>query len=209
MPDAELVARYRSMLSSGFANATADSEPISPELDEAAEVSLLKGADHLANQLEHSILDAPWLRGDVAKLVDEWMASDTPSLTDLRQTLDPLFGAARSLMIARTETAGAFNGGIAAGLRAHGWTSVVWIASSDACPECAELDGTVMTLAEYESNSVLHPNCACTCEPYDESSDDSGESDEDDSEDVHPSIARETEDDIHEDGYGNEIGVQS
>jgi hypothetical protein len=180
MPDPELTDHYASILRAGFDLATGGDEPISDELDAESLRSLLLSADRLAEQLDHSIMDAPWLRSDVAKLVDEWVnqPGEVLDLTELRQALEPLFGPGRSLMIARTETANAFNGANAAGLRAHGWTQVTWIAAPDACPECAELDGEVMSIGEYEAEPTLHPNCSCTAEPYAEELEGEGEEEE-------------------------------
>jgi hypothetical protein len=178
--DPTLVDRYTRILRAGFDRATSGDEPISDELDAAALGSLLGSADRLAEQMDHSILDAPWLRDDITQIVHEWIEQpgDVLDLTDLRAALDPLFGASRALMIARTETAGAYNGALAAGLRAHGWSSVVWVAAPDACEDCAELDGTTMTLGEYEAQSTLHPNCSCTAEPYTGEDEDEGDEEE-------------------------------
>lgn len=166
----ELTEQYRRILRAGYESA--QGEPISEELKAAGEASLLSSADHLANQLENSILDAPWLRSRALSIVNDWIGSPDPEsgildFADLRTSLEPIFGASRSLMIARSETAGVFNGAMAAGLRAHGWSHVTWIASDNACEECLALDGQVMSIAEYEANSTLHPNCACTAEPFD------------------------------------------
>lgn len=174
----QLTEQYRRILQAGFDSAQGD--PLHEELSDAAEASLLSSADRLASQLESSILDAPWLRSRIVPIVDAWMNSpDADGLldfSDLRTSLEPIFGASRSLMIARSETAGVFNSAMAAGLRAHGWSHVVWIASDNACEECLALDGQVMSIAEYEQNSTLHPNCACSAEPFD--GDMSGEAEE-------------------------------
>jgi hypothetical protein len=168
MADPELTAWYEKMLRAGFDEVTSDDDPISEELDAKALQSLLLSADRLALQLEHSILDAPWLREQTLGLVDDWIhgPGETLDLAELRTSLETLFSPERALTIARSETAGVFNGGMAAGLRAHGWTQVVWIAAQDACDECAALDGTVLSLDEYEADPTAHPNCSCTAEPY-------------------------------------------
>ena len=177
----DLEIAYRDILSAGFRSAAGD--PIHPELEAAALDSIENSAVSLAAQLDSSILDAPWLRSEITGLTNDWMSQDGPlDLGDLQDALEPLFGASRALMIARSETAGAFNGASAAALKSHGWTHVVWMAAEDACEECAALDGTVMTIDEYENDPYLHPNCSCTAEPYDDSGEESV--DEGDEEDV-------------------------
>lgn len=167
MADEELTARYREILQTAFRSAAG--APIHDELEESAEASLLSSAERLAAQLEGSILDAPWLRGEILQIVNDWMSgSGDLDFRQLRETLEPLFGASRALLIARSETASAWNGATAAAFRAHGWGHVVWMAGAGACEDCAALDGQVMTIAEYENDPTLHPNCGCTCEPYDE-----------------------------------------
>lgn len=170
MAHKDLLDRYSAILRAGFDEATGDDVPISEALDAESLRSLLGSSARLAEQLDHSIMDAPWLRSDVAKLVHEWIETpgDELDLVDLREMLEPLFGPSRALMIARTETAGAFNGATAAGLRAHGWTHVQWIAAEDACDECSAMDGEVLSISEWEAEPTLHPNCSCTAEPYED-----------------------------------------
>lgn len=175
MADAELTARYRDILTAGF-RASAGA-PISDSLESAAEASILSSAERLAEQLENSILDAPWMRSEIQSVIGDWMTGDSLNMADLRDALEPVFGPARALMIARTETAQVWNGANAAGLRAHGWESVVWVASSDACDECAAADGEIMSIGEYEADPTLHPNCSCTAVPYQEE-EDQGEEEE-------------------------------
>lgn len=82
---------------------------------------------------------------------------------------------ARADVIARTEVMTAANEG-----QRQGWSQAVdngllapdaqvaWIASDDACPECAALDGTTRDVnGEYDDPDAgdgppLHPNCRCT-----------------------------------------------
>lgn len=166
----ELAEHYRRILRAGYNSAVG--EPHSEELKAAGEASLLSSADRLAEQLENSILDAPWLRSQTQSIVNDWLTSPDPEtgvldFADLRSSLETIYGPSRALMIARSEMAGVFNGAMAAGLRAHGWSHVTWIASDNACEECLALDGQVMSIDEYEANSTLHPNCACTAEPHD------------------------------------------
>jgi hypothetical protein len=82
--------------------------------------------------------------------------------------------SARADMIARTEIMTAANEG-----NRQGWDQAVtkgllpadaeveWIAASDCCDDCAELDGTRRTLdGEYDNDGgdgpPLHPQCRCT-----------------------------------------------
>jgi hypothetical protein len=165
MGDPELVEYYTRALRGGFTRAFGSR--VSEAHEQAMLESLLGSAERLAEQLDHSILDAPWLRAEAMKIVDEWIhqPGETLELGDLRESLSPMFSASRALTIARSETANVYNGAFAAGLRAHGWTHITWIAADDACPECSEMDGQTISLAEYEADPTLHPNCSCSGEP--------------------------------------------
>ena len=166
MRDPRIVDWYTRTLRAGWEAAAG--EPLSADLEAAGLASILGSAESLADQLEHSILDAPWLRSEIGQLVHDWMTqpSETIDFNELRAALEPMFSPARALTISRSETAGAYNGANAAALRSHGWTQVVWLAGDDACEECAALADQVMSIAEYEANATIHPNCSCTCEPY-------------------------------------------
>ena len=69
-------------------------------------------------------------------------------------------------MVARTEVARAQNQGILATYAAAGVERITWVASSDACDYCAELDGETIDLGDDFDGGVdappLHPNCRCT-----------------------------------------------
>jgi SPP1 gp7 family putative phage head morphogenesis protein len=97
---------------------------------------------------------------------------------DLQEQYDEILDAvgdeARASLIARTESMTAVNEGqrdawdqaLEKGLLTED-NRVVWIATSDACPECEELDGEERTLdGEYPGDGgdgpPLHPNCRCT-----------------------------------------------
>ena len=77
----------------------------------------------------------------------------------------------RARMIARTETLRALNESRVAAIReaaAHGLVDpetavLVWVASPDACPECAPHDGETAPIDEgFEfGGPPLHPNCRC------------------------------------------------
>ncbi len=168
MPDPELVEYYTRALRAGYDRAYGS------RVSEAHEAEglrvLLTSADRMAEQLEQSVLDAPWLQGEVAKLVSDWIdqPGDTLQLSDLVDTLSPIFSPSRALMIARTEVSNTFNGAYAAGLRAHGWRRMAWIAADDACEECQALDGQEMSIEEFEANLSPHPNCSCSGEPVGE-----------------------------------------
>jgi hypothetical protein len=164
-PDPELVDYYSRTLRAGYDRAFGGMVSDAHEAEGLR--SILTSADRLAEQLDQSVLDAPWLRGEVGKLVGDWVDQPGEELdfSELVDSLNAVFSPARALMIARSEVAQTFNGAFAAGLRAHGWTNVIWIAAPDACEECAAMDGQVLSISEYESSSTLHPNCSCSCEP--------------------------------------------
>jgi hypothetical protein len=133
---------------------------------------------------------AAWAREHAAELIDG--ISDTTrdairdaiarsaevdlSLEDARQQIEDAVGDEdRATLIARTETMTAANEG-----QREGWAQAVdggflsensrvaWIATSDACPECEDLDGSERSLdGEYDDPDAgdgppLHPNCRCT-----------------------------------------------
>jgi hypothetical protein len=162
----ELRALYDKILTAGYEIGVGPSPD--PE-DLAALDSLRESSARLAAQLQDSILYAPWARQDIQSLVNEWMqGGEELSLTDLRAMLEPIVGEGRALLIARSETGQVFNASFAAGMRSAGYNYVRWIAAPNACSICLGLDGTVMTIAEYEADPAAHPNCSCTSEPADD-----------------------------------------
>lgn len=88
--------------------------------------------------------------------------------------LDAIGGEVRASMIARTETMAAANEGNREGWRQAtevglltGDERKTWIATSDACPECQDLDEQETDLegsypGDGEDGPPLHPNCRCT-----------------------------------------------
>ncbi len=183
MADPQLREQYTAILRAGYEAAAG--EPVSDEHEAEGLRSLLATSEHLADQMEHSIIYAPWTRRDITSLLHTWLedgaASGTLDLKDLIAPLDDLFGPVRALMIARTETAGVFNGALAAGLRSNGWKQVNWIAAPDACEDCQALaDSSPMSIEEFEAESPQHPSCSCTCEPAGEEDVAEGESEVED-----------------------------
>lgn len=176
--DPELVEYYSRSLRAGFGRAFGSK--IGAAHEEAMLESLLSQADRMAEQLESSILDAPWLRGEIGKIVSEWIEQpgDTLNMADLRSSLSAVLGPSQALKVARSEVGQTFNGAFALGLRAHGWRSVEWISADDACEDCLALDGTTMSLEEYEANPTMHPNCSCSAAPAGEDEAAPGEDEE-------------------------------
>jgi SPP1 gp7 family putative phage head morphogenesis protein len=169
VPDPELLDRYAKIIRTAVDSARGPDD-LGDESALEEDRVVMERAGALADQLERSILDAPWKRSRALRLVDEWVHADTEtlSLADLSVALGELFSPARALLIARTETANVFNAALAGTLRSHGWNFVVWIASDDACPECAELNGSVIPIDEYEADPTLHPNCGCSAGPVED-----------------------------------------
>jgi HK97 family phage portal protein len=120
---------------------------------------------------------------------------DGDSIPELRKRIDGMFGTeernARSLMIARTESARAIELGREASWAESGVvTAKQWDANGDACPFCQSMHGKIVGLSEnyfkmgetltvdYKGKDVhlpfnygdtpappLHPNCRCVLEP--------------------------------------------
>lgn len=173
MSDPQILGHYQKILRAGYEAASGEhvsGDAMADEHEAEGLRSLLLTADQLADQLEHSILDAPWLRGPITEIYDKWMqGADESGVVDLRELVEPLeklFGPSRALLIARSETAGTYNGALAAGLKSHGWKMIDWIAADDACEECTALaESSPMSIEEFEANSPAHPNCSCSGSP--------------------------------------------
>jgi len=124
--------------------------------------------------------------GDVREILTE-AETEGWSLSELSEHLQDKFEAwdsTRADMIARTETIRAANAGALESYKQAGITRKVWIADGDACPYCAGLDGTVISIDEpfleqgtkYQPDGAktplsidyedvdgppAHPNCRC------------------------------------------------
>lgn len=126
-----------------------------------------------AHALELADGIAETTKDDLRRVIaDAVEGDDVDAMRD--EILDAVGDEARADMIARTETMTAANEGnreawdqaLEAGLLPED-AKKVWIATSDACPECDELDGEEVGLNEdYSSDGgdgpPLHPNCRCT-----------------------------------------------
>lgn len=165
MPDLLLEQNYYDALLSGsrFGN-----ESIGASLTPEAERAMEKAARKMAAQAEEMIFQRPEDKEKMVEAVTEWLNGDMLDMNELRAQLRPMFGEARALRIARTETARTMNLGNSAVLRSNGWTKIIWMASAGACEACEEMNGTVMTIDDYEEKAILHPNCACTSQPVDD-----------------------------------------
>ena len=68
-------------------------------------------------------------------------------------------------LIARTETARAYNAAYVAGSRAVPWVSGwTWVTDDESCDECMALDGTFIPRDAPGPTPPLHPNCDCFLE---------------------------------------------
>ena len=168
LPDPQLIGAYESALLAGMLNAEDISgEDVFPEFREASEALMHSAAEDWAVTLEHSFKDNPAIRADVQRTVNEWLKSGDYDRTALRGSLEEFFGPARALMVARTETARAFNTANAITLKSHGWQQVQWNAAFDACEDCSAKDEEVMSIEDYLKEPILHPNCRCYADPVD------------------------------------------
>ena len=167
MADPQLVSLYYSAMEQFLGDAGDD---LPPDVRAEMEKILKKAAVRLANQLDKSILYSPELREDVNARVEAWLeAPGTLTLNDLRENLAVDFGQMRALRIARTESAWIMNTTRSAVFKAQGYDLVQWVAADGptTCETCGTLDGKVMRAEVYAEKAVPHPNCGCTCIPYD------------------------------------------
>jgi hypothetical protein len=178
MSDPQLREHYTKILRAGWDSARG--EPVSDEHDAEGLRSILLTSEQLADQFEHSIMDAPWLRGPTHKIISDWLeTADEEGVVDLRvltSSLEGMYGVSRALMIARTEVGLTYNGAHAAALRSNGWKMVDWLAAPGACEECqAFADSSPMSIEEYEANVGPHPNCSCDVAPSEAEGEGTGE----------------------------------
>lgn len=103
------------------------------------------------------------LRAALADGVGESVTELAGRLVDATQGAEA-FSAARALMIARTETAIAYNTGA---LLAYGQNQIarVEVSDGDGDEECAEADGQIWTVEEAMANPIAHPNCVRSFAP--------------------------------------------
>lgn len=168
LPDPQLTGAYEAALLAGMLNAEYISgEDEFPEFRDATESAIVSAAGDWAVTLVQSFKDNPAIRADVQRTVNEWLKAGDYDLAKLRGALEEFFGPARALMVARTETARAFNTANAITLKSHGWQQVEWNSAFDACDECLELDGTIMSIDEYLQDPIAHVNCRCYADPVD------------------------------------------
>lgn len=106
------------------------------------------------------------LRADIAQAMEEGMSNN--KLADLIEA-NYGFSEARSMTIARTETAYADIEGNMQAYKHIGVDSKQWITGAECCDECKELDGKIVQLNEEFDGGVsappLHPNCRCDVLP--------------------------------------------
>lgn len=99
-------------------------------------------------------------------LEDDQGASMTELASNLMDVVgdSAAFSPARALMIARTETAIAYNSGAIAAFRQNGIEQVE-VSDGDGDDECAEADGQIWTLDEALAEPIAHPNCVRSFAP--------------------------------------------
>ena len=98
----------------------------------------------------------------INELVTQTMANPDASLDDLASAIQANFEGMsdwRSELIARTETAYAAANGDIAGFRDTGVEYVEISDGTDFDQECADADGQVWSLDEYEADPLQHPQC--------------------------------------------------
>lgn len=109
-----------------------------------------------------------WVRKSV---LDAFESDEGANINELASKLADVagdsraFSPERALMIARTETAIAYNQGAALGYKQAGIEQVE-VSDGDGDDECAEADGQVWTIADALANPIAHPNCTRSFAPY-------------------------------------------
>jgi uncharacterized protein with gpF-like domain len=97
------------------------------------------------------------LRTAVAAGIDRGLSVDALA-KELRLSMSDM-GKVRSLMIARTETANAYNLSSLAAYRQSGLVTHVNVFDGSEDRPCAEAAGAVWTIEQAHGNPIAHPNC--------------------------------------------------
>ena len=130
-------------------------EDFSVALDRASEWALPYAGD-LITGIDATTKDA------INALTAQTMANPDASVADLQAAITDNFEGMsdyRAEMIARTETAYAAANGDIAGYRETGVEYVEISDGTDFDEECADADGQVWSLDEYEADPLEHPSC--------------------------------------------------
>ena len=129
-----------------------------------AHTNAAEWANRYSYELVRGITDTTRARLQTA--IDEWMRNGD-TLAQLRDELEPLFGAQRAQLIAQTETTRAAAQGTLEGFRQSGVIHrIEWRTARDefVCPICGPLHGTRVALGETFAGGLLppaHPGCRC------------------------------------------------
>lgn len=102
----------------------------------------------------------------VASFEDDTESTDADLASAIGQMFSD-FGDARADTVARTETAWAANLGNAGAWRDGGYAYVEVSDGTDSDQECADADGQVWSLDDFEANALEHPNCGRSASPVD------------------------------------------
>lgn len=143
---------------SGKADAFDFDDPYTKKFMTAYVAERIKQVDDSTREwVKKSIQDA--LESDEGANISELASKLADVAADSRA-----FSAERALMIARTETAIAYNHGAALGYKQAGIEKVE-VSDGDGDDECAEADGQVWDVAQALAEPIAHPNCTRSFSP--------------------------------------------
>lgn len=164
-PDAEEMERIRLTLKGAFFDAAEDAAdefelPIAFGAPDAAATTY---AQQRGGELVTMITQTQ--REDVAALLEQAIQggwSPQHFASELRGRFT--FSKARAAMIARTETAIAYNRGKTSTYRTV-QIQYVYVYDGDGDAECVAANGSIWTVDEADANPIEHPNCKRTFRP--------------------------------------------
>lgn len=164
-PDAEELERIRLTLKGAFFDAAEDAidEWELPIAFNAADANATLYAQQRGGELVTMITETQ--RADVASLLEQAIQggwSPQHFASELRGRFT--FSRARAAMIARTETALAYNRGKTSMYRAAN-IQYVYVYDGDGDDECIAANGSIWTTDEADANPIEHPNCKRTFRP--------------------------------------------
>ncbi len=137
----------------------------------AAEVAGVDGGRGLARLLDDAQVTIRGInettRDALALTLAEGLEAGESAANLKRRLAELLDDANRAEMIARTESARAMTVATLDSYRDNGVAGRQWLAASDADPDCAELDGRIVSMDEDfpEGDPPLHPFCRCGVAP--------------------------------------------